>query len=86
MTSAAADNAQRPLTPDNEMAPSGGRITDLGWICALYELGQKAANGAHPQQVRQEIQAVLESGADDDLVGLADNATGTLQILLKVAA
>jgi hypothetical protein len=31
------------------------RITDLAWIGALYELGQKAANGAHPQQVRQEI-------------------------------
>ena len=30
-----------------------GRIADIDWIRALYELGQKAANGAHPQQVNE---------------------------------
>ncbi len=44
-----------PGTMDMTMASGTFSVTDFAWICALYELGQKAANGAHPQQVRQEI-------------------------------
>jgi hypothetical protein len=49
---------------DSATERGGGRITDLAWISALYELGQKAANGAHPQQVRQEILAVSYNTSD----------------------
>ena len=37
------------------MADATGGITDLAWISALYALGHKAASGAHPRQVQQEI-------------------------------
>ncbi len=46
------------------MKTGNGTITDLTWICALYELGQKAANGANPQQVRQEILEHIVRGFD----------------------
>jgi signal transduction histidine kinase len=46
------------------METGTGTITDLTWICALYELGQKAANGANPQQVRQEILEHIVRGFD----------------------
>jgi signal transduction histidine kinase len=46
------------------METGTGTITDLAWICALYELGQKAANGANPQQVRQEILEHIVRGFD----------------------
>jgi GAF domain-containing protein len=55
--------------------------TDVAWLCALYELGQRVANGADPQRVRQEILehivrgfdaasgsiALIVEGTDDDL-------------------
>lgn len=37
---------------------------DLDWISGLYELGQKAANGGDPQQVRQEILEHIVRGFD----------------------
>jgi GAF domain-containing protein len=40
---------------DIATAPASRTIPDLDWIRALYALGQKAADGAHPQQVRQAI-------------------------------
>ena len=38
------------------------------------------------QQVSHEVQAILETGADDDLIRLTDDATRTFQVLLNVAA
>ena len=81
MTTIAPDDVQRPLTPDHETARSGGRITDLGWICALYELGQKAANGAHPQQVRQEILEHIVRGFDAESGSIALIVDGTVDQL-----
>jgi len=59
------------------------RITDLGWICALYELGQKAANGAHPQQVLQEILDHIVRGFDAESGSIAlmvDRTSDQLEI------
>src|SRR5207244_433471 len=53
-----------PKPTDKVIAAGTGRITDLAWISALYELGQKAANGANPQQVRQEILEHIVRGFD----------------------
>jgi signal transduction histidine kinase len=59
------------------LAPGCGRITDLAWISALYELGQKAANGAHPQQVRQEILEHIVRGFDAESGSIALIVDGT---------
>ena len=59
----------------------GGRITDLAWISALYELGQKAANGAHPQQVRQEILEHIVRGFDAESGSIALTVDGTMDQL-----
>ncbi|HMA31913.1 MAG TPA: ATP-binding protein [Casimicrobiaceae bacterium] len=53
------------------------RITDLAWIGALYELGQKAANGAHPQEVLQEILAHIVRGFDAESGSIALIVDGT---------
>ena len=59
------------------MTPARGRIADLDWIHALYELGQKAANGAHPQQVRQEILEHIVRGFDAESGSIALIVDGT---------
>jgi signal transduction histidine kinase len=59
------------------MAAGTGRITDLAWISALYELGQKAANGANPQQVRQEILEHIVRGFDAESGSIALIIDGT---------
>src|SRR5436305_14452180 len=51
-------------------SPPGG-ITDLGWISALYALGQKAANGANPRQVQQEILEHIVRGFDAESGSIA---------------
>ena len=65
-------------------ADNGG-ITDLAWICALYELGQKAANGAHPQQVLQEILEHIVRGFDAESGSIALIVDGTSD-RLEIAA
>jgi signal transduction histidine kinase len=64
-------------------APSAnrGRIADLDWIRALYELGQKAANGAHPQQVSQEILEHIVRGFDAESGSIALIVDGTIDQL-----
>jgi signal transduction histidine kinase len=56
---------------------AGGRTTDFAWICALYELGQRAANGADPQQVRQDILEHIVRGFDAESGSIALIAEGT---------
>jgi len=53
------------------------RIADLAWIGALYELGQKAANGAHPQEVLQEILAHIVRGFEAESGSIALIVDGT---------
>ena len=67
------------------LAPGGGRTTDLAWISALYELGQKAANGAHPQQVRQEILEHIVHGFTAESGSIALIVDGTSD-QLEIAA
>ena len=76
-----------PATNVMEIAhPSGtGRIADLAWICALYELGQKAANGAHPQQVLQEILEHIVRGFEAESGSIALIVDGTSD-QLEIAA
>ena len=60
-----------------------GRIADIDWIRALYELGQKAANGAHPQQVSQEILEHIVRGfaAESGSIALiVDGTTDQLEL------
>jgi len=59
------------------IALDGGRTTDFAWICALYELGQRAANGADPQQVRQAILEHIVSGFDAESGSIALIVEGT---------
>ena len=68
-----------------EITTSSDRITDLAWICALYELGQKAANGAHPQQVLQEILEHIVRGFDAESGSIALIVDGTSD-QLEIAA
>jgi two-component system NtrC family sensor kinase len=70
-----------------EIAMSSGAngITDLAWISALYELGQRAANGAHPQQVRQEILEHIVRGFDAESGSIALIVDGTSD-QLEIAA
>jgi len=67
------------------METGTGLTTDLAWICALYELGQKAANGAHPQQVRQEILEHIVRGFDAESGSIALIIDGTEDRLEIVA-
>jgi signal transduction histidine kinase len=67
----------------DKTARGRGTITDLEWISALYALGQKAANGAHPQQVRQEIleHIVRGFGAESGSIALiVDGTTDQLEL------
>ena len=59
------------------MKVDDGRINDLAWICALYELGQRAANGADPQRVRQEILEHIVRGFDAESGSIALIVEGT---------
>jgi len=71
------------MTTELATKPDRGRITDLAWISALYELGQKAANGAHPQQVRQEILEHIVRGfaAESGSIALiVDGTTDQLEL------
>ena len=74
----------RRTDSSNPASVSGsGTITDLAWISALYELGQKAANGAHPQQVLQEILEHIVHGFDAESGSIAlivDGTSDQLQI------
>ena len=49
------------------METGTGTITDLTWICALYELGQKAANGANPIPIIVPCHRVV--GSKGELTG-----------------
>jgi len=53
------------------MATGAGGITDLAWISALYALGQKAANGANPREVQQEILEHIVRGLDAESGSIA---------------
>jgi two-component system NtrC family sensor kinase len=53
------------------MGNDTGGITDLAWISALYALGHKAANGAHPRQVQQEILEHIVRGFDAESGSIA---------------
>jgi len=53
------------------VASAAGGITDLAWISALYALGQKAANGANPRQVQQEILEHIVRGLDAESGSIA---------------
>ena len=53
------------------MESAAGGITDLAWISALYALGQKAANGANPRQVQQEILEHIVRGLDAESGSIA---------------
>ena len=55
----------------------GERTADLAWIGALYELGQRAANGAEPQAVRQAILEHIVSGFDAESGSIALIVEGT---------
>ena len=70
---------------DSGIASGTGRITDLAWIGALYALGQKAANGAHPQQVRHEILEHIVRGFDAESGSIALIVDGTSD-QLEIAA
>jgi two-component system, NtrC family, sensor kinase len=61
----------------NRMTSGTGRTADLAWICALYELGQKAANGGHPQHVRQEILEHIVRGLEAESGSIALIVDGT---------
>jgi two-component system, NtrC family, sensor kinase len=68
----------------NRMTSGTARTTDLAWICALYELGQKAANGGHPQHVRQEILEHIVRGLQAESGSIAlivDGTPDTLEIV-----
>jgi signal transduction histidine kinase len=54
-----------------------GTTTDFAWICALYELGQRAANGADPQSVRQDILEHIVRGFDAESGSIALIAEGS---------
>src|SRR4029453_6446944 len=56
---------------------SRGQTMDFAWICALYELGQSAANGADPQRVRQDILEHIVRGFDAESGSIALIAEGT---------
>lgn len=58
-------------------ASDRGRITDLAWISALYEFGHKAANGADPQRVLQEILEHIVRGFDAESGSIALIVDGT---------
>jgi GAF domain-containing protein len=53
------------------MENSAGGVADLAWISALYALGQKAANGANPSQVQQEILEHIVRGLDAESGSIA---------------
>lgn len=57
--------------------PGTGRLADFEWIGALYALGQKAANGAQPQQVLQEILQHIVHGFDAESGSIALIVDGT---------
>ena len=59
------------------MAHATGGITDLAWISALYALGHKAANGAHPRQVQQEILEHIVRGFDAESGSIALTVEGS---------
>jgi len=56
---------------------NGERTTDLEWIGALYELGQRAANGADPQAVRQAILEHIVRGFEAESGSIALIVEGT---------
>ena len=56
---------------DRPIETGAGGVTDLAWISALYALGQKAANGANPRQVQQEILEHIVRGLDAESGSIA---------------
>src|SRR6476646_256760 len=76
-----SDRASLYATADRDIASGTGRITDLAWIGALYALGQKAANGAHPQQVRHEILEHIVRGFDAESGSIELIVDGTVDQL-----
>jgi len=67
------------------MATAHGGVTDLAWISALYALGQKAANGANPRQVQQEILEHIVHGLDAESGSIALIVEGSAD-QLEIAA
>ncbi len=67
------------------MVSDTDRITDIAWISALYELGQKAANGAHPQEVLQQILGHIVLGFEAESGSIALIVDGT-EDQLEIAA
>jgi len=70
-------DAAPPLAALPGMDAARGQTTDFAWICALYELGQSAANGADPQRVRQDILEHIVRGFDAESGSIALIAEGT---------
>ena len=67
------------------METAHGGVTDLAWISALYALGQKAANGANPRQVQQEILEHIVRGLDAESGSIALIVEGSAD-QLEIAA
>jgi two-component system, NtrC family, sensor kinase len=69
---------------DRAVGTGADKITDLAWIRALYELGQKAVNGAEPLRVQQEILNHIVSGFDAESGSIAmivDGSDDQLEIV-----
>ena len=70
---------------DTIVSSGSAKVTDLAWIRALYELGQTAANGNDPLQVRQDILNHLVEGFDAESGSIALIVDGT-EDQLQIAA
>ncbi len=67
------------------LGSGAGKLGDYGWIYALYELGQTAANDAAPLQVLQNILEHIVSGFEAQSGSIALRVEGT-EDLLEIAA
>jgi two-component system NtrC family sensor kinase len=67
------------------MVANAARTTDIAWIRALYELGQKAVNGATSLRVQQEILEHIVRGFDAESGSIAMMADGSEDQLEIVA-
>ncbi|MDQ6824656.1 MAG: hypothetical protein M3007_04240, partial [Candidatus Eremiobacteraeota bacterium] len=51
---------------ESTLQSGAGKLTDVAWIYALYELGQTAATGVNPQKVQQDILDHIVKGLDGE--------------------
>src|SRR5438876_7123627 len=67
------------------LGSGAGKLSDYGWIYALYELGQTAASGAAPLQVQQDILEHIVSGFDAQSGSIALCVEGPEDLLESAA-